>query len=80
MDGGVYRRGQLRHGRARGTADGPNGTEIRRVGVRAAHVRRMDADIVRSAGERDGRNVRGLNSVTYSGGGEEANWAANNQI
>lgn len=53
MDGGVYRRGQLRHGCARGTADGPNGTEIRRVGVRATHVRRMDADIVRSAGERN---------------------------
>jgi len=42
VDGGVHRHRQLRRGRARGLADGPDRAQVRRHRVRTAHVRRMD--------------------------------------
>lgn len=46
VDGRVHRHRQLRHGRARRMADGPDGAQVRRHRVRAPHVRRMDVHSV----------------------------------
>lgn len=50
VDGRVHRRRQLRHGRAGGTADGPDRTQVDGGSVRAADVRRMDDHTVRPPG------------------------------
>jgi len=42
VDGRVHRHRKLRHGRARGMADGPDRPQVRRRHVRTAHVSRMD--------------------------------------
>jgi len=42
VDGRVHRHRQLRHGRARGMADGPDRPQVRRHHVCTPHVHRMD--------------------------------------
>lgn len=42
VDGRVHRHRKLRHGRARGVADGPDRPQVRRRHVRTTHVNRMD--------------------------------------
>lgn len=51
FDGRGHRRRQLRHDRARWTADGPNGTQVRGEHVPSAHVRRMDVNTLRPSSE-----------------------------
>lgn len=49
VDDSVHRHRELRHGRARGTADGPGRTQVRADPVRAADGRRMDRHTVRAS-------------------------------
>jgi len=51
VDGRVHRRRQLRHGRAGGTADGPDRTQVDGALVRAADVRRVEDRTVRPPGK-----------------------------
>jgi len=51
VDGRVHRRRQLRHGRARGMADGQDRAQVRRRHVRTANVRRMDVHTVWSTSQ-----------------------------
>jgi len=46
VDGRVHRRRQLRHGRARGMADGPDRAQVCRRHFRTANDRRMDVHTV----------------------------------
>lgn len=56
VDGRLHRCRKLRHGRARGMADGPDRSQVRRRRVRTPNVRRMDVHTIWPTSEYNNNN------------------------